>query len=68
MNYTLRIFDASRSDLKTEADSVPRTGETVLIGKSLFLVTGVRHVIEPDDGSNRGVASTEIVVLCRIYE
>jgi len=64
MKYTLRILNGTSADTRTESDSVPRAGETVLIGDFLFLVSGVCHVIESDDGSNRGFAYANIVVLC----
>ena len=68
IRYTLRSRNRSQPDLKVESDSVPRVGETIalldtLLGTALVVIE-VCHTIEPDDGSNRGVALTDIVVLC----
>jgi len=64
MKYTLRLCDNSQAELKVESDSVPRVGETIVIVGDPFSVTEVRHVVEPDDGFNRGIAITDIIVLC----
>jgi len=64
--YTLRILNGSRSDSEVETFSVPRIGETIVFGGSPFLVTGVRHVVEPDDiGLKCATLSSDIIVLCR---
>jgi len=62
MKYTLRPCDGFTPDLKVESGSVPRAGETIALHNTAFSVIEVRHVVEPDDGSNRGVALTDIVV------
>jgi len=64
MKYTLRSRNRSQPDLKVESDSVPRVGETIALRDAAFVVIEVCHMIEPDDGFNRGVALTDILVLC----
>jgi len=65
MRYTFRVYNGSRVDLNIESESAPRVGETIVFDGTTFTVTEVRHVVEPDNGFNRGIALTDILVLCQ---